>query len=902
MPLTASDDDGDPLTFKVTSSKPIIMARVKTGNPVLHLSVSYGSGQTGEMYLQLFREWTPITTGFISGFAQAGFFDGLKFHRVVKDFVIQGGDPLGTGGGGPGMTGGNAATSFKYDNEAQPGLIFSGRGQLAMANADPTYSGGSGTGYPAGFRFGGTTGSQFFITQGQPRSLDFKHTIFGQLLRGWETLAALNNVTTVLNPSGTEVSAPSPAVTITSATIEADNHDAVLLLSSTAIGSAVITVTVDDGHGGIATETFTANSVADDTNDPPVVVNQAPQVTPEGTQLNFPIRVFDLESDYVSLKHFGLDNGVLTSTGGPIGKVSGNAGFSGLVRLGFDARQYGTSYAQYDAPVTRAYADVGVGDLPLRAEANTIKSTPGASFSGSVARFKDLDTAGAAANFTAQINWGDGTPVQTGNFVRDTSVPGPANYTVTGSHTFPQSGFYTIIVTAKGTKGAVAVARSTAIVSSASLIALGQQLDVKGASVANRILATFTDSNPAGRAIDYTALVDWGDGAVAKGLVSRVAPGSFVVRGAHTYKDAEPFSISVRIQRAGAADALAWSLADVTGFTPPAHLPPFPVAHLLPVWTSGLGKRIIGFAQNSLANLIVQAEGNLEIFNCGTRAAAASKLRYFLSSAPVQISGFTSTSDTSVPTVVTTVGNHGLTSGEEVVISDVAGGTFLGTINGYWQVNVVSPTQFSVPVACTNSSVTARGRCTRTTLRAGDLPLGDVPLPGFAANQDQQMLRKVALPKGEAGAGKRIYAQLLYADPILDGVPVDRLALSGPLKAQVILYDLQSELGFFQTGEAATDENGKKVTFSMVLDTQPTADVTIAVQSSTPTEGIVQPTSITFNSSNWNQPRLVTITGVADATHDGIRAYQVTVKAPTTTDPNYTGLSDTTLALANIDR
>ena len=96
----------------------------------------------GDLDFQLFREVAPLTVGFIAGFAQAGYYDGLTFHRVIEDFVAQGGDPAGTGAGfvdtdNDGMRDADEpflGLPFDFENELHPGLIFSGRGQLAMAN------------------------------------------------------------------------------------------------------------------------------------------------------------------------------------------------------------------------------------------------------------------------------------------------------------------------------------------------------------------------------------------------------------------------------------------------------------------------------------------------------------------------------------------------------------------------------------------------------------------------------------------------------------------------------------------------------------------------------------------------------------------------------------------------
>ncbi len=112
----------------------------------------------GDIRLELFDDQAPITVNNFVNLANDGFYDGLTFHRVVSGFVAQGGDPLGTGAGGPGYT---------FQDEFVNELVFDKRGQLAMANSGP-----------------GTNGSQFFITYAAQPHLTGGHTIFGQLTNG----------------------------------------------------------------------------------------------------------------------------------------------------------------------------------------------------------------------------------------------------------------------------------------------------------------------------------------------------------------------------------------------------------------------------------------------------------------------------------------------------------------------------------------------------------------------------------------------------------------------------------------------------------------------------------------------------------------------------------------------
>lgn len=121
----------------------------------------------GEMRFRLFDDEAPITVNNFVFLASQGFYDGTAFHRVLADFMAQGGDPTGTGGGGPG---------YNFEDEFDDSLSFDRRGLLAMANAGP-----------------GTNGSQFFITFNAENSahLTGAHTIFGELIEGDDVLSAI---------------------------------------------------------------------------------------------------------------------------------------------------------------------------------------------------------------------------------------------------------------------------------------------------------------------------------------------------------------------------------------------------------------------------------------------------------------------------------------------------------------------------------------------------------------------------------------------------------------------------------------------------------------------------------------------------------------------------------------
>src|SRR5512139_1196390 len=123
------------------------------------------STDKGDITIQLFADKTPNTVNNFVFLAREGFYDGTFFHRVIADFMVQGGDPTGTGRGGPG---------YRFKDEFAPSLRHDKPGVLSMANAGPN-----------------TNGSQFFITHVATPWLDGKHSVFGRVIEGQDVVDAI---------------------------------------------------------------------------------------------------------------------------------------------------------------------------------------------------------------------------------------------------------------------------------------------------------------------------------------------------------------------------------------------------------------------------------------------------------------------------------------------------------------------------------------------------------------------------------------------------------------------------------------------------------------------------------------------------------------------------------------
>ncbi|HEX6034020.1 MAG TPA: peptidylprolyl isomerase [Anaerolineales bacterium] len=140
----------------------------------------------GTMVIELFADKTPKTVNNFVFLAREGYYDGVIFHRVISNFMAQGGDPTRTGSGGPG---------YKFEDEFDPSLRHNKQGILSMANAGPN-----------------TNGSQFFITHGPTPHLDNRHSVFGQVVQGLDVLMSI--------PPRDPGNVNAPAVKIKRVTIE----------------------------------------------------------------------------------------------------------------------------------------------------------------------------------------------------------------------------------------------------------------------------------------------------------------------------------------------------------------------------------------------------------------------------------------------------------------------------------------------------------------------------------------------------------------------------------------------------------------------------------------------------------------------------------------------------------
>lgn len=306
IPLIGSDLDGQALSFTATSNNPLLTPFVPEGNRSMRIT----SNGFGEMVFELFEDRAPRVTEQIIELASSGDYNGVPFHRVINDFVIQGGDI--TNGNG---TGGSRLGDF--DDQFHVDLQHNRTGILSMAKSGDD-----------------TNDSQFFITEGTARHLDFNHSIFGQLIEGESVRQAISNV-----PVGAG-DTPISEVLMDSVEIFTDIENGVLMLSAPegVAGSAQVTVSVSDGASSFD-RVFNVNITPDTIDGGPFLNDlESPVfVAEQGGTSTFQLEAIDVEGDAVfyAQDDFFVPAGTTVTTDSTTGLVtiSPDESFSGTFDL-----------------------------------------------------------------------------------------------------------------------------------------------------------------------------------------------------------------------------------------------------------------------------------------------------------------------------------------------------------------------------------------------------------------------------------------------------------------------------------------------------------------------------------------------------------------------------------------
>lgn len=271
--LDGYDPNGGPLTYSITNSNPsLVEATLLTGNRSAKIDVA----GFGEMTFELFESEAPRATGRFIELAQAGFYDvanndpAMTIHRVIDDFVLQFGDPTGTGSGG--------STLGDFDDDFHVDLQHNDAGILSWAKAGDD-----------------TNDSQIFITDAATRSLDFNHSVFGKIVEGQANRDAITRTATDSNDR------PVVTTTIQSVSIFEDLENGMLKLKAAegASGTAEITVTVTDVDGNQFSESFSLTVTPDTVDGGPFLEPLGTQQSEVNTSLQFQLAAVDVEGDPV---------------------------------------------------------------------------------------------------------------------------------------------------------------------------------------------------------------------------------------------------------------------------------------------------------------------------------------------------------------------------------------------------------------------------------------------------------------------------------------------------------------------------------------------------------------------------------------------------------------------------
>lgn len=289
LPVTVSNTPAGAVTTTVSSNNPGVRAEVVTGGRSIRFDVTGtdrdGVPFSGSLTIRLFEDAAPLTAQRLVDLVNGGFYANKVFHRLIDNFVIQGGSPDGTGSGGSPLP--------DLPDEYNRDYTFASNGIVAMANATDD-----------------NNDSQFFITDidqtlaQREQSLNFNHTIVGILTDGFDTYQKIITTSKRLDDEGNETSEPVNPVTIVGAAVFTDTENAVVRLTpqNNFTGSAAITVTATDGTGTPATQTATVTAQDDGVNSKPFISTPIPnQTTTAGTPVSFTVPTTDVDNDALTV-------------------------------------------------------------------------------------------------------------------------------------------------------------------------------------------------------------------------------------------------------------------------------------------------------------------------------------------------------------------------------------------------------------------------------------------------------------------------------------------------------------------------------------------------------------------------------------------------------------------------
>ena len=763
---------------------------------------------------------------------------------------------------------------FTFEDEFVSSLIFSGRGQLAMANGGYRQGGTFSNGNIQLGDFGATNGSQFFVTFGQPRFLDGKHTVFGQCVRGFDLLDKISSVPLDLqyanprNPGGArEQSRPTVEVQVTGVTVQPARAEAILLLSAKDSGTASLRVTARDASGGKSSRTFEVKTKRDATNNPPLLKPIPNLITPVGKVPKIPLKGVDLEHDRMIY-------GIATASNSP---AAGSFGFAQIpstfdphdfkgyltprATAGFENLVFGVAGAndpRLNAPATLAnpfapfdafrfrVAEFGYGDQAVSGEAVAVGGTAGSEFTDAVlAEFRDSDPAGQAADFTATVNWGDGSAPETsaGQTPKIKIERSPAGLLlVKGTHTYAKPGVYFPETVLDGTLGAVARTHGQAVIvaDGAVLRAAGVTVRHAGATLKNQVLATFTDTTPGAQPADFAVRIDWGDGKASPGAVAAIGSGQFAVTGRHTYRDPETFAVFVHLARtaAPAAQAVAWSRVQLSGFSAPRHLPPFPAAHL------------VGEIRRA-----VDADGKSIPFTTTTGSGAEAQTRFAISFGILN-TGNVESSECGISFYLS----------KDQTLNKAQAGT--------------EPADIPLTIG--------------GTLQEGFIPgIKGGERRDFGLVQFAETDQRLFLPKGQTGASYYLLAHLNYTDPLADQLPIVRDFTIGRING------IKVNKTALSVTEAAGATHAQA--FKVVLLGKPAQDVKIPVQISDFTEIETDKAELIFTRQNWDTPQIVLVTAKDDTAHEDTKTTGINLGPTESSDLSWDGMTGETVTVTTLD-